>query len=54
MQYKGQNPPKMSYVKSELAPSSAKRKIGRSSKDVPKGMQSCNHPKDDEASKSRS
>jgi hypothetical protein len=24
------------------------KKIGRSSKDVPKGMQSCNHAKDDE------
>jgi hypothetical protein len=27
------------------------KKIGKSSKDVPKGMQSCNHPKDDEAAK---
>jgi hypothetical protein len=27
------------------------KRIGKSSKDVPKGMQSCNHSKDDEAAK---
>jgi hypothetical protein len=27
------------------------KRTGKSSKDVPKGMQSCNHSKDDEATK---